>query len=52
MPPPSRARRPAAPSRRCGRARSAFWRAGQPLLVAECFLPAFWSLARAPVAPR
>lgn len=32
--------------------RSAFWRAGQPLLVAECFLPAFWSLARAPVAPR
>ncbi|MFQ6708341.1 chorismate--pyruvate lyase, partial [Bordetella pertussis] len=21
-------------------------------LVAECFLPAFWSLARAPVAPR
>jgi len=22
--------------------RSAFWRLGQPLLVAECFLPAFW----------
>lgn len=22
--------------------RSAFWRDGQPLLVAECFLPAFW----------
>ncbi|MCD0501987.1 chorismate--pyruvate lyase family protein [Bordetella petrii] len=22
--------------------RSAFWRQGQPLLVAECFLPAFW----------
>jgi len=22
--------------------RSAFWRHGQPLLVAECFLPAFW----------
>ena len=24
--------------------RSVFWRAGEPLLVAECFLPAFWSL--------
>lgn len=24
--------------------RSVFWRAGDPLLVAECFLPAFWSL--------
>lgn len=23
--------------------RSAFWRHGQPLLVAECFLPAFWA---------
>jgi len=23
--------------------RSAFWRQGQPLLVAECFLPAFWT---------
>ena len=22
--------------------RSVFWRSGQPLLVAECFLPAFW----------
>ena len=26
--------------------RSVFWRAGEPLLVAECFLPAFWSLLR------
>lgn len=26
--------------------RSAFWRHGQPLLVAECFLPGFWALAR------
>jgi len=25
--------------------RSVFWRAGQPLLVAECFLPAFWRIA-------
>lgn len=24
--------------------RSVFWRAGEPLMVAECFLPAFWSL--------
>ena len=24
--------------------RSVFWRYGQPLLVAECFLPAFWKL--------
>jgi len=24
---------------------STFWRAGQPLLVEECFLPEFWSLA-------
>ncbi len=24
---------------------SIFWRHGQPLLVAECFLPEFWSLA-------
>ena len=24
---------------------SVFWRNGQPLLVAECFLPEFWSLA-------
>ena len=23
--------------------RSVFWRQGQPLLVAECFLPAFWA---------
>ena len=23
--------------------RSAFWRQGRPLLVAECFLPAFWN---------
>jgi len=26
--------------------RSVFWRHGQPLLVAECFLPGFWALAR------
>jgi len=25
--------------------RSVFWRAGQPLVVAECFLPAFWHIA-------
>ncbi|VFR67650.1 Chorismate--pyruvate lyase [plant metagenome] len=25
--------------------RSVFWRHGQPLMVAECFLPAFWELA-------
>ena len=24
--------------------RSVFWRQGSPLLVAECFLPRFWSL--------
>ena len=24
---------------------SVFWRSGQPLLVAECFLPEFWSLS-------
>lgn len=24
---------------------SVFWRAGEPLLVAECFLPEFWTLA-------
>lgn len=24
---------------------SVFWRQGQPLLVAECFLPEFWQLA-------
>jgi chorismate--pyruvate lyase len=29
-----------------------FWRQGQPLLVAECFLPAFWELvADQPVPP-
>ncbi|OZI53881.1 chorismate--pyruvate lyase family protein [Bordetella genomosp. 5] len=27
--------------------RSVFWRAGQPLLVAECFLPGFWPVAAA-----
>ena len=26
--------------------RSVFWRQGQPLLVAECFLPAFWDIAQ------
>jgi len=26
--------------------RSVFWRHGKPLLVAECFLPAFWPIAR------
>lgn len=25
--------------------RSVFWRGGDPLLVAECFLPAFWAIA-------
>ncbi|HEY7803704.1 MAG TPA: hypothetical protein VIC30_04630, partial [Orrella sp.] len=24
--------------------RSVFWREGEPLLVSECFLPAFWVL--------
>src|SRR5690606_39185457 len=33
--------------------RSAFWRNGQPLLVAECFLPAFWrDVERQPACPR
>jgi len=27
--------------------RSVFWRHGQPLLVAECFLPAFWRISQA-----
>ena len=32
--------------------RSVFWRQGRPLLVAECFLPAFWQLvAGKPVPP-
>lgn len=31
---------------------SAFWRHGQPLLVAECFLPDFWSLAARSGQPR
>jgi len=26
--------------------RSIFWRQGEPLLVAECFLPAFWSMLK------
>jgi len=26
--------------------RSVFWRAGQPLLVAECFLPEFWRIVQ------
>jgi chorismate--pyruvate lyase len=28
--------------------RSTFWRLGQPLMVAECFLPAFWDKLRPP----
>jgi len=32
--------------------RSAFWRQGQPLLVAECFLPAFWTEVERHPAPR
>lgn len=28
--------------------RSVFWRRGQPLLVAECFLPEFWKIAQLP----
>lgn len=33
--------------------RSVFWRQGQPLLVAECFLPAFWAcLEKNAVNPR
>ena len=32
--------------------RSVFWRQGQPLLVAECFLPGFWEeIADQPVPP-
>ncbi len=31
--------------------RSVFWRHGQPLLVAECFLPAFWRGAGRAVPP-
>lgn len=32
--------------------RSVFWRQGQPLLVAECFLPGFWDLINGqPVPP-
>ncbi|MBJ7263167.1 MAG: chorismate lyase [Burkholderiaceae bacterium] len=27
--------------------RSVFWRKRQPLIVAECFLPAFWNIAQA-----
>ncbi|WP_144634427.1 chorismate--pyruvate lyase family protein [Bordetella genomosp. 13] len=27
--------------------RSVFWRAGQPLLVTECFMPGFWAAAAA-----
>lgn len=26
--------------------RSVFWRHGQPLMVAECFLPGFWNMAK------
>lgn len=31
--------------------RSVFWRQGQPLLVAECFLPDFWTLQAGRQAP-
>ena len=31
--------------------RSVFWRHGQPLLVAECFLPSFWRINQAPATP-
>jgi len=31
--------------------RSVFWRMGQPLLVAECFLPGFWSLTDGRATP-
>lgn len=31
--------------------RSVFWRQGQPLLVAECFLPDFWKLLAGRAAP-
>lgn len=31
--------------------RSVFWRMGQPLLVAECFLPGFWTLTAGRAAP-
>jgi len=31
--------------------RSVFWRQGQPLLVAECFLPGFWDLIANQPAP-
>ena len=32
--------------------RSVFWRNGQPLLVAECFLPPFWALLRMKASPK
>ena len=31
--------------------RSVFWRMGQPLLVAECFLPGFWTLTAGRTPP-
>lgn len=31
--------------------RSVFWRQRQPLLVSECFLPAFWVMVQAEVKP-
>jgi chorismate--pyruvate lyase len=31
--------------------RSVFWRMGQPLLVAECFLPGFWTLTAGRAVP-
>lgn len=31
--------------------RSVFWRQGQPLLVAECFLPGFWDVVAGQPAP-
>ena len=32
--------------------RSVFWRNGQPLLVAECFLPSFWELLSVKASPK
>lgn len=44
-PQPLRQITPTSPTRVCAR-RSVFVRARQPLLVAEAFLPAFWSIAK------
>ena len=39
------------PTARVWARRSVFWRMGQPLLVAECFLPGFWTLTAGRAVP-